>query len=90
MEKLRTRDDVAGARILFVSPEGQNAGLADELSEMGAEMTVVAAYRSVTEDRVTRKLRRTLDRRKVDLVVSRRRHPLPLSLLLRGSRSLEK
>ena len=67
--KLRERDDVAGSRVLFVSPEGREIELASDMSEMGAELTVVQAYRSMPDDRASRRLRRAIEKKTVDLVV---------------------
>ena len=68
IEKLRARDDVTGSRVLVVSPEGQNADLASDLAEIGAEVTVVAAYRPIPNDRISKRLRLAITKRKVDLV----------------------
>jgi uroporphyrinogen III methyltransferase/synthase len=69
IEKIRARDDVAGSRVLFVSPEGRETALASEMSEMGAELTVIDAYRAMPDDRTSRKLRRAIEKKTVDLVV---------------------
>ncbi len=69
IEKLRARDDVTGSRVLVISPEGQDAGLSADLTEMGAEVTLIDAYRAMPDDRASKRLRRAISRRAVDLVV---------------------
>ena len=68
VEKIRARDDVTGSRVLFVSPEGQETELAAEMTEMGAEVTVVYAYRAMPDRSAVRRLRRALERNTVDAV----------------------
>ena len=68
MEAIRQRDDVAGARVLFVAPEGTDAGMANELSELGAEVTPIDAYRSFAHERTLRRVRRALQSEAADMV----------------------
>jgi uroporphyrinogen III methyltransferase/synthase len=68
LEKLGERDDVAGSRILLVAPEG-SAALTSELESLGADVTVIAAYRSIRDERGVRKLRRKMQRENASAVV---------------------
>lgn len=49
LEKLADRDDITGARVLYVTAEGARETLVDGLIERGAEVTVIPAYRSVQD-----------------------------------------
>lgn len=68
LDKIRARDDVTGSRVLFVSPEGLETDLSTDMAEMGAEVTVVHAYRAMPDDRAVRRLRRALERNAIDAV----------------------
>jgi uroporphyrinogen III methyltransferase/synthase len=68
LEKLRERDDVAGSRVLFVSPEGSDRDVLHELAEIGAEVTAIDAYRSFVDDRTIRRVRRALEGEAADMV----------------------
>lgn len=69
LEEMREREDIAGSRVLVVSPESSADAVAEDLSEQGAEVTAVGVYRSVPVERAIAKLRRSLDRRAADAVV---------------------
>ena len=68
VERLGERDDVAGSRILLVTPEGPDADLAHELAGLGADVTTVHAYRRVAGERGVRRLKRALERGSVSAV----------------------
>ena len=61
LESLNERDDVAGARILYVTAEGSREVLPDGLSEMGAEVNVLEIYRSIRDGAGASGLRRALE-----------------------------
>lgn len=61
LEKLAERDDVAGARVLYVTAEGAREVLADGLTEMEAEVKLIAAYRSIQDGAGAARLKRALE-----------------------------
>ena len=61
LEKLRERDDVTGSRVLYVTAEGAREVLIDGLTELGAEVSVIAAYRSVQDGAGASRLRKALE-----------------------------
>jgi uroporphyrinogen III methyltransferase/synthase len=65
---LSERDDVSGSRILYVTAEGARDTLREGLSEMGASVVVVEAYRSITDGEGAKKLSRAIEAGNVDLV----------------------
>jgi uroporphyrinogen III methyltransferase/synthase len=68
LEKLRERDDLGGARALYVTAEGARDVLADGLQELGAQVTVTEVYRSISDGQGAEKLSRAIEAGKVDLV----------------------
>lgn len=50
LEKLEERGDVAGARVLYVTAEGSREILPEGLEGLGAEVSVIHAYRSIQDD----------------------------------------
>ena len=68
LDALRVRDDVSGARTLYVTAEGARETLPTGLRDLGAEVTVIEAYRSVPDGEGAEKLARTIEAGKVDLV----------------------
>lgn len=68
LEILRERDDVTGARILYVTAEGSREVLTDGLAEMGAELTVIYAYRSISDGAGVSRLKRALEKGSVAAV----------------------
>jgi uroporphyrinogen III methyltransferase / synthase len=68
LDALRTREDVAGRTVLYVTAEGARDVLRSGLEEMGAAVHVVQAYRSVRDGRGADRLRAALENGKVDLV----------------------
>lgn len=67
IEMLRARDDVAGSKVLYVTAEGAREVLATELREMGADVTVIEAYRSIADGEGAEKLARAIEAGNVDL-----------------------
>ncbi|HEX6535491.1 MAG TPA: uroporphyrinogen-III C-methyltransferase [Gemmatimonadaceae bacterium] len=68
VEALRARDDVRGARALFVRAETARDVLPAELRAMGARVDEVAVYRTVSDPEGARAARDALDRGEVDVV----------------------
>ncbi|HEU4748846.1 MAG TPA: uroporphyrinogen-III C-methyltransferase [Gemmatimonadaceae bacterium] len=68
LEIMTARDDVAGTRVLYVTAEGARDLLATGLRESGADVDVVQAYRSISDEAGARRLARAIENRKVDLV----------------------
>ncbi len=68
LEALAARDDVRGARMLYVAAEGARAVLPDGLRALGARVDVVAAYRTVSGGAASDELRAALDAGRVDAV----------------------
>jgi uroporphyrinogen III methyltransferase/synthase len=68
LEKMRERSDVTGARVLYVTAEGARETLLDGLTEMGAEVSVIPAYRSIQDGAGASRLKRQLEAGNVDLV----------------------
>ncbi len=68
LEMLRNRDDVAGATVLYVTAEGARDVLAAGLEAIGADVTVIEAYRSIRDGEGAEKLSRDIEAGKVDLV----------------------
>ena len=67
IEMLRSRDDVAGSKVLYVTAEGAREVLSSELREMGADVRVIEAYRSIPDGEGAEKLARAIEAGKVDL-----------------------
>jgi uroporphyrinogen III methyltransferase/synthase len=61
IEKLSERDDVAGARILYVTAEGAREVLPDGLTALGADVNVIEAYRSIQDGASASRLKRALE-----------------------------
>lgn len=68
IEKLRERDDVRGARVLFVRAAGARELLPTALRDMGANVDEVEIYRSVPDLSGLDTLRTALDAGAVDVV----------------------
>ena len=68
LEMMRARDDVAGKKVLYVTAEGARDVLPLGLREIGADVTVIEAYRSVVDGEGAKKLARAIEAGKVDLV----------------------
>jgi len=67
IEILRGRDDIARRKVLYVTAEGAREVLATALREMGADVTVIEAYRSIADGEGAEKLARAIEAGKVDL-----------------------
>lgn len=68
LAKLSERDDVVGARVLYVTAEGARDVLPEGLTGMGAEVDVIPLYRSITDGKGSAKLARRIDAGQLDLV----------------------
>jgi uroporphyrinogen III methyltransferase/synthase len=68
LEALQSRDDVSGKKVLYVTAEGARETLADGLREMGADVTILEAYRSIVDGEGAEKLARAIEAGNVDLV----------------------
>ena len=68
LEALSSRDDVRGARVLYVAAEGARAVLPEGLRERGAVVDVVHAYRTTSDGVGAEALRDALTRGEVDVV----------------------
>ena len=67
LEMMRERDDVASKRILYVTGEGSRDVLPQGLREIGAEVNVIAAYRSIADGQGAERLARAIEAGKLDL-----------------------
>jgi uroporphyrinogen III methyltransferase / synthase len=67
LELMRARDDVAGKNVLYVTAEGARDVLPAGLREIGADVTIIEAYRSITDGEGAEKLARAIEAGKVDL-----------------------
>jgi uroporphyrinogen III methyltransferase/synthase len=68
LEIMRARDDVADARVLYVTAEGAREVLPEGLRAMGAEVDVIHVYRSIMDGEGADRLSRAIEAGKVDLV----------------------
>jgi uroporphyrinogen III methyltransferase/synthase len=68
LEIMGERNDVSGASVLYVTAEGARDVLPDGLREMGADVSLIEAYRSIPDGQGARKLSRAIEAGKVDLV----------------------
>ena len=68
LEKLEERDDIGGSRVLYVTSEGSREALPDGLRNLGAEVSVIHAYRSIRDGSDAAKLKRALEAGSVNLV----------------------
>src|SRR5690606_5357007 len=68
LEALEARDDVVGARVLYVSAEGSREVLREGLEEMGAIVEEIPLYRSVPDVEAAEPLRALVDAGHADLV----------------------
>ena len=67
LEIMRARDDVARSKVLYVTAEGARDLLPAGLREIGANLTVIEAYRSIPDGAGVEKLARAIEAGKVDL-----------------------
>jgi uroporphyrinogen III methyltransferase/synthase len=68
LEKLTERDDVSGARVLYVTAEGAREVLPDGLAALGADVHVIEAYRSIQDGASANSLKRALESGSVSAV----------------------
>ena len=68
LELMRERNDVSGASVLYVTAEGARDVLPDGLKGMGADVTMIEAYRSIPDGQGAKRLARAIEAGKVDLV----------------------
>ena len=68
LEKLSDRDDVTGARMLYVTADGARETLVEGLTERGAEVTVIRAYRSLQDGAGASRLKKALETGSVSAV----------------------
>jgi uroporphyrinogen III methyltransferase/synthase len=66
--KLAERDDVSGARVLYVTAEGAREVLPDGLAALGADVNVIEAYRSIQDGASANRLKRALESGSVSAV----------------------
>lgn len=69
VDAMATRGDVEGARMLYPAAEGARDVLPEGLRALGAEVDVVAVYRSVADDEGQGRLRALVAASALDLVV---------------------
>jgi uroporphyrinogen III methyltransferase/synthase len=67
LEIMRERDDVAGSKVLYVTAEGARDVLPAGLREIGAELVMIEAYRSIPDGAGAEKLARAIEAGNVDL-----------------------
>ncbi len=68
LEVMRERDDVSGARVLYVTAEGARDVLPDGLRELSADVDIIEAYRSINDGEGAGRLSRAIEAGKIDLV----------------------
>jgi uroporphyrinogen III methyltransferase/synthase len=68
LEKLSSRDDLAGSSVLYVTAEGARDLLPEGLGRVGARIERIEAYKSIPDGAESSKLARTIERGGVDLV----------------------
>ncbi len=68
LEMMRERGDVTGASVLYVTAEGARDVLPEGLKEMSADVTLIEAYRSISDGQGAKRLSRAIEAGKVDLV----------------------
>jgi uroporphyrinogen III methyltransferase / synthase len=67
LEMLRARSDVAGSKVLYVTAEGAREILPAGLREIGANVSVIEAYRSIPDGEGAERLVRAIEAGTVDL-----------------------
>jgi len=68
IEMLQTRDDLGGAKVLYVTAEGARDVLPQALKDLGADVTRIETYRSIVDGEGAEKLVRAIEAGNVDLV----------------------
>ncbi|HEY6221846.1 MAG TPA: uroporphyrinogen-III synthase, partial [Candidatus Eisenbacteria bacterium] len=61
LEMMQARDDVSGGKVLYVTAEGARDVLPAGLRELGAELTVIEAYRSIPDGAGAETLARAIE-----------------------------
>src|SRR2546423_3515062 len=64
---MQAREDVSGKRVLYITSEGARDVLPQGLREIGAEVVVIKAYRSIADGQGAERLARTVESGKLDL-----------------------
>ena len=67
LESMREREDVAGSKVLYVTAEGARDVLPGGLREIGANLVIVEAYRTIPDGAGAERLARAIEAGKVDL-----------------------
>ena len=67
LEMLGERDDVSGSKVLYITAEGARDVLPSGLREMGAEVAIIEAYRTIPDGEGAATLARAIEGGKVDL-----------------------
>ncbi len=67
LEMMNARDDVANSKVLYVTAEGARDVLPAGLREIGADLTLLEAYRSIPDGDGAQKLVRAIESGTVDL-----------------------
>ena len=67
LEILREREDISGKRVLYVTAEGARDVLPQGLREIGAQLDVIEASRSIPDGEGAERLARTIESGKLDL-----------------------
>ena len=67
LEMLRSRDDLSGRTILYVTGQGSREVLPQGLGEIGADVEVIEAYRSIPDGQGAERLARVIEAGKLDL-----------------------
>ncbi|MDQ3674625.1 MAG: uroporphyrinogen-III C-methyltransferase, partial [Gemmatimonadota bacterium] len=68
LEAMRARDDVAGSRVLYITAEGARDVLPAGFRELGADVEVIQAYTSISDDAGGARLARAIESGKVHIV----------------------
>ena len=68
LEIMRARDDVSGSRVLYITAEGARDVLPAGLRDLGADVEVVQAYRSISDGEGAGRLARSIEKGNVHLV----------------------
>ena len=67
LEIMRERDDVSGSKVLYITAEGARDVLPSGLREIGAELAIIEAYRTIPDGEGAATLARAIEAGKVDL-----------------------
>ena len=67
LEMLGDRDDLSGSKVLYITAEGARDVLPAGLREMGAELAIIEAYRTIPDGEGAATLARAIEAGKVDL-----------------------